>query len=147
MSEFTTEDINNCYFFGLLLTVSLGMIQFGYMIGSWNAASAAYGKKEGWDEDEQTTKVMLVQSLTTLGAAIGALCSGFIASIGRWNCLILANVVLVAGVLLTLVSEFWVLCVGRFIYGLAVGSFNVFCPKYIAEVSPIEVKGPCGALS
>ena len=85
--------------------------------------------------------------MTTLGAAIGALCSGFIASIGRWNCLILANFVLVVGVLLTLISEFSVLCTGRFIYGLAIGSFNVFCPKYIAEVSPIEVKGPCGALS
>jgi MFS family permease len=59
----------------------------------------------------------------------------------------IANGVLVVGVLLTLISEFWVLCLGRFIYGLAVGGFSVFCPKYIAETAPVEIKGPAGALS
>lgn len=48
---------------------------------------------------------------------------------------------------MTLVSEFWVLCLGRFIYGVSVGSFSVFCPLFIAEISPIEVKGPAGAFS
>jgi hypothetical protein len=28
-----------------------------------------------------------------------------------------------------------------------VGAFSVFCPKYISETAPIEVKGPAGALS
>ena len=55
MSQFTTEGFNMCYLSGLFFTVSLGMIQFGYMIGSWNAASAAYSKKEGWDEDDAST--------------------------------------------------------------------------------------------
>ena len=131
----------------LLLTVSLGTIQFGYMIGSWNAASAAYGKRDGWDEDEQTNKVMLVQTLTTAGAAVGALFSGAIAGIGRWNCLLVANAVLVIGAGLTLIDDFVVLCVGRFIYGVSVGAFSVFCPKYIAETAPIEIKGPAGALT
>lgn len=44
----------------LLATVSLGTIQFGYMIGSWNTASGAYGKLNGWDEDETTLKITLV---------------------------------------------------------------------------------------
>lgn len=117
------------------------------MIGSWNTASAAYGKREGWDDDEQTNKVMIVQTLTTAGAAVGALFSGAIAGLGRWNCLMVCNAVLVAGAALTLVDEFPVLCIGRFIYGLSVGGFSVFCPKYIAETAPIEIKGPAGALS
>ena len=117
------------------------------MIGSWNTASAAYGKRNDWDEDDLTVKVMLVQSLTTAGAAIGALCSGALAWIGRWKCLMIANAFLVAGVILTLIDDFTVLCIGRFLYGLSVGSFSVFCPLFIAEVAPIEVKGPAGALS
>jgi len=117
------------------------------MIGSWNTTSAAYGKRESWDEDDMTVKVMTVQSITTGGAAIGALCSGAIAFIGRWKCLLIANLILVIGVILTLVNEFWALCVGRFIYGISVGSFSVFCPLFIAEISPIEVNGPAGALS
>ena len=55
--------------------------------------------------------------------------------------------VLIIGVSLTLINEFWVLCLGRFIYGMGVGALSVFCPKYIAETSPIEVKGPAGALT
>jgi len=58
-----------------------------------------------------------------------------------------ANGVLILGATLTLVDEFAVLCIGRFIYGLSVGGFSVFCPKYIAETAPIEIKGPAGALT
>jgi sugar porter (SP) family MFS transporter len=135
------------YLSALLFVVSLGSIQFGYMIGSWNTASGAYGKLNGWDEDQQTTNITIVQSLTTLGAALGALFSGNIAYLGRWNCIMVANVLLVIGVGITLYNEFWVLCVGRFIYGLSVGTFSVFCPKYISEVTPREITGPAGALS
>lgn len=27
------------------------------------------------------------------------------------------------------------------------GAFSVYCPKYISETSPVEVKGPAGALT
>ena len=59
----------------------------------------------------------------------------------------LSNFVLVIGVSLTLINQFWVLCLGRFIYGISIGAFSVFCPKYIAETSPVEIKGPAGALT
>lgn len=98
------DGYNKCYLFWLLITVSFGTIQFGYMIGSWNSASAAYGKKDGWDDDEMTTKVMIVQALTTAGAAVGALFSGNIAFLGRWNCIIIANLILTVGVCLTLID-------------------------------------------
>ena len=90
---------------------------------------------------------MIVQSVTTAGAAIGALFSGNIAFLGKWNCIIISNVILVIGVALTLVPNFYVLCVGRAIYGISVGAFSVFCPKYIAETAPVEIKGPAGASS
>jgi MFS family permease len=59
----------------------------------------------------------------------------------------IANIFVVTGVLFTLVNDFTALCIGRFIYGMSVGAFSVFCPKYISETAPIEVKGPAGALS
>ena len=90
---------------------------------------------------------MIVQSVTTAGAAIGALFSGNIAYLGRWKCILLSNAVLIVGVALTLISEFWVLCIGRAIYGISVGAFSVFCPRYISETAPLEIKGPAGALS
>ena len=113
----------------------------------WNTASGAYGKLNNWSGDELTFNAMLVQSLSTGGAAVGALFSGNLAFTGKWNCILLSNLVLIIGASLTLINEFWVLCLGRFIYGMGVGALSVFCPKYIAETSPIEVKGPAGALT
>ena len=34
--------------------------------------------------------------------------------------------------------------VGRFIYGIASGSFGVFVLKYINETAPVEIKGSVG---
>ena len=59
----------------------------------------------------------------------------------------LANGLLTLGVTFTLFDDYVYLCIGRFIYGLSVGTFSVFCPKYISETAPIEVKGPAGALT
>ena len=59
----------------------------------------------------------------------------------------IADGAIILGAGLTLVPNFVSLCIGRVIYGLAVGGFSVFCPKFIAETAPIEVKGPAGALS
>mmetsp|Transcript_39691 Transcript_39691/g.60823 ORF Transcript_39691/g.60823 Transcript_39691/m.60823 type:complete len:86 (+) Transcript_39691:330-587(+) len=59
----------------------------------------------------------------------------------------IANCILVAGVGLTLVDDFVVLNIGRALYGFAVGNFSVYCPKFIAETAPIEIKGPAGALT
>ena len=42
------------------------------MIGLWNAASAAYAKKNGWDDQEGTNKIMIVSSITIAGAIVGA---------------------------------------------------------------------------
>jgi MFS family permease len=36
--------------------------------------------------------------------------------------------------------------VGRFFFGVAAGSITVYVPKYVEEVSPIEVKGQMGTM-
>ena len=35
----------------LLLTVSIGTIQFGYSIGSWNTVTDAYAAYNNWSDD------------------------------------------------------------------------------------------------
>ena len=47
----------------------------------------------------------------------------------------------------TLVDDLTTFMIGRFLYGVACGGFSVFCPKYISEVAPVELKGPAGALT
>mmetsp|Transcript_102 Transcript_102/g.199 ORF Transcript_102/g.199 Transcript_102/m.199 type:complete len:203 (-) Transcript_102:838-1446(-) len=136
------------YIFGLLLTISCGTIQFGYSIGSWNTVNAAFVHYKGWDSDKGSEFQTQAQSITTLGSAFGALFSGPVLKIGRWNCIILTNFFVILGAVFALfVDHEYLVLLGRFLYGFACGCYSVFCPKYISEVSPIEIKGPAGALS
>jgi hypothetical protein len=43
------DHIKKGYLFCLLMTISIGTIQFGYSIGSWNTAFKAYAHKSNWD--------------------------------------------------------------------------------------------------
>lgn len=59
----------------------------------------------------------------------------------------MANVLVIFGSGITLVSNFVALCIGRFVYGAGVGVCTVYVPKYISETAPPEVSGPAGALN
>jgi len=85
--------------------------------------------------------------VTTAGSAFGALFSGPVASIGRWKCLLFTNFFVIVGAGLCCIQNWECLIVGRFVYGLAAGSFSVFCPKYISETAPVEVRGPAGGMT
>lgn len=142
--------IKKCYLYGLLMTIGLGTIQFGYSIGSWNSANDAYVFLQGWDKksDKATKFQTFATAFTILGAAIGALFSGPLLKLGRWNCILYTNFLVVAGCALTFfLDNSNLVLIGRFVFGLSCGCFSVFCPKYISEVSPTEIKGPAGALS
>jgi MFS family permease len=73
--------------------------------------------------------------------------SGIIMGLGRWKCIMLMNLIVIVGCLLTLVDNVTVFIIGRGLYGVAAGGYSVFCPKYISEVSPTELKGPAGCLT
>ena len=129
----------------MVSTVSIGAVQLGYALGSWNTVALAYSKKDGWYNDP--VKILIVQSMTIAGVATGALLSGNITKFGRWTSLIIANVVLIIGVLISFIDKYELLCLGRLIYGLGSGSFSVLVPLFINETAPIEIKGPLGALT
>jgi MFS family permease len=80
-----------------------------------------------------------------LGAAIGSLTAGPFVKYGKKNCIHIANLIVIIGAALTLVQKKEILVVGRFLYGLAAGSFTVFVPSYISEITPTELRGPFGS--
>lgn len=92
-------------------------------------------------------KIAAIQTITVGGVAGGALFSGSIAQIGRYKSLMLGNLVLIIGTLITCIDDFGALCVGRLIYGLGAGSFSIFCPLYVNETSPFECNGPLGGIT
>ena len=45
------------------------------------------------------------------------------------------------------INNQYVFLVGRFIWGLSIGAFTVFVPKFITETAPTELKGPLGGVT
>ena len=43
-------EINYGYLVFLIFSVALGNIQFGYAMGGWNVATAAYGEAHSWGD-------------------------------------------------------------------------------------------------
>ena len=41
----------------------------------------------------------------------------------------------------------WIVCIGRFIWGISFGAFSVVCAKYVNEIVPIELSGSFGAIN
>ena len=86
------------------------------------------------------------QSVIIAGAAAGALSCSSLLRLGKLRLLYILNLVLLVGVAITLIGQyFWLMCIGRFIWGVAFGSFSVVCAKFVNEISPIEYSGPFGA--
>lgn len=83
-------------------------------------------------------------TLCSLGAAVGSLIAGPFTKYGKKNCIHFANLLIIIGCGMTLVKVKEVVAAGRFIQGLAAGSFSVFVPSFINEVTPTELKGPIG---
>ncbi len=84
-------------------------------------------------------------TLCSLGAAIGSLTAGPFTKFGKKNCIHVSNLLLVVGCSLTLVKNNVVVVIGRFIQGLSAGTFSVFVPSFINEITPTELKGPIGS--
>ncbi len=131
---------------GFILTVGIGAMNFGYSVGVFNSLMFDFLRfvfnKDIVDKDFWS---QLLTGICTLGAAVGALSSGSLTNYGKKKCIHFANIVLIIGCLLTLFQNIYIVVIGRLIFGLAAGSFTVFVPSFINELTPIELKGPYGS--
>ena len=60
----------------------------------------------------------------------------------------LTNLLMIVGVIMCIFPfNDWYFCLARFVWGLAVGAFTVFVPKFITETSPTEMSGFLGGAS
>ena len=128
------------------------------MISGWNIATEPYGDVHKWKDktlhpdngfkDRYYTMMQtIIQSVTNLGGMLGAIYTGKLRRLGRWRMMIFINILLCSSCLICLIPNDIVLSFGRFFYGIACGAFTFLCPKYIAEVAPIEIRGTLGGLT
>lgn len=67
---------------------------------------------------------------------IGAVLGGMIMKIGRRKAILISNLIGLIGLGITMVENFNVILVGRFIFGFSVGLKSVVSPRYIEETVP-----------
>lgn len=118
--------------------------QFGWIDSSGVAAKSedAIAQEQGW-----------INSILTLGAAFGAVPSGFIAdAFGRKPCILASAAVFTAGASLQAMAfgapanALATLYVGRFVGGIGIGMLSAVVPVYIAESAPEHARGMLSTL-
>ena len=78
---------------------------------------------------------------------IGAMFGGTIAGFGRRKSIIYMDMILMAGVSISLIKHLAPIMIGRFFFGLGVGSLSVIGPKFINELCPVKYVGPVGSIN
>lgn len=81
-----------------------------------------------------------------LGAIVGALLTGPLMPIGRWNILIIVNTLAIVGSLVqaTCFGNFYIYINAKFVFGAAAGGFSAITPKVITEITPKPYQGGAG---
>lgn len=80
------------------------------------------------------------------GLAIGSITGGKIISIGRKKVVFITSLIGIIGVSLSMITNIWVILVGRLIYGYSTGIVSVLVPRYIEETVPFYLIGVCGVI-
>ncbi|PHH90952.1 hypothetical protein CDD83_2159 [Cordyceps sp. RAO-2017] len=90
-----------------------------------------------------------ISSMFTLGALVGALCSGpFSSKRGRLPAMRITALCFLAGSLVeTVAGSVLVMSAGRFLSGIGAGASTVIVPLYISEVAPPDERGLFGVMT
>ena len=61
--------------------------------------------------------------------------------------IMITNFIMLVGYAFTIEAELWAVFAGRIILGFGVGGYCVYCIKFVSELTPIEYRGPIGAIA
>ncbi|CAL8109368.1 unnamed protein product [Orchesella dallaii] len=128
-------------------TVTIGGFSLGNVLG-WSSPAIPNLTNSGDFPDIQNYQKAWIGSLVTIGALVGACCSGFlIEKIGRKKSLIVVGIPYITGWLtIALASQIYMLYIGRFLTGFSVGALSLVAPVYLCEISQSDIRGFLGAI-
>ena len=86
----------------------------------------------------------IISSSAIFGVVTGSLFGGKFITKGRRLCIIGFNLVAAVGTFLTMFLNLPMICIGRFIFGFACGTFSVAGPKMLDETIPINLSSSFG---
>ena len=99
---------------------------------------------EDWSDNKADLYTSIVSTSAVLGIAIGALCAGFLIEKGRRRLIVFGNVVALIGSAMCMVLNYWSICAGRLLLGLASGLIMAAAPRMLEETVPPYLMGSFG---
>ena len=145
--EIKSANINSFYVLIHSIVICIGMYQFGVGIASWGNLEKTFAAVLGWSSAEEKYWTTAITSITNLGAMTGALFSGSFIKFGKLRGIVLLILILLLSIIICLTGNIKAIAVARFFWGLCAGSFSVYCPKYLADFLPIELRGSFGGIN
>lgn len=112
------------------------MPQFSKDFGVYNLETNSYYIPSAWKSAGSGPPIA--------GLAIGSLISGIIGNkLGRINTFRVSSYISIVGIIIqsTAISSYWQLTVGRIVNSLSLGIIANTVPAYLAEVSPLFIRG------
>ena len=123
----------------MAFNVAIGMLQFGkssdsvfnflcligFALGSWNLLQDSF-------HVNVKDYPQIYDTILTVATIVGAMCSSLGASFylkyGKYNMILVMNVLICIGTGLCMIEIMPVIAAGRLIIGIAAGAFSVMCP-------------------
>jgi MFS family permease len=115
-------------------------------MASWNAWQKPFEARLEWTESQALWWSVVLTTASNLGATLSALSAGCFMKYGKLKMFHIMNFLVIVGSVLSAIDQMYVICIGRFLFGVAAGGMTVYSPNYINETVPTELKGPLGAL-
>ncbi len=142
------ESVNKLFLLSFVFVLGIGAIQYGYSIGVYNCMQKDFQYIFKWKDQDTVNLWNGLITFCALGSAIGSIFAGSpAAKFGKLKCIHGTNIILSIGCSITLIQNEHAILFGRFLFGVAAGTFSVFVPSYINELSPNEMKGTLGSLT
>ena len=91
----------------------------------------------GWGAKESVSNYSLINTVSVLGAGVGAIMGGKFVQKGRRRTLIIFNVIVIFSCVPMCILNFYCLMFGKLLFGFAAGVLSVAAPKMLDETVPI----------
>ena len=115
-------------------------VQLAWALAGNNQPSAVVRVKLGFTLDEWTSKYnRLISSSSIAGVVISGVSASSTLQYGRKNVIVWFGVLAIVGTILTLITNVWVIILGRFLHGISVGIFMAVGPRMMNEFIPLHL--------
>jgi MFS family permease len=130
---------NSTYITQFMIIMVLSGFQIGYAMMCINRIEEFMQIKFDWPNESEATYISILTGVGIVGLAFGSLTSGYLMKDGRKRCMLIATAIGVIGVSIEMIDNFWVIAVGRLIYGYSCGIYAPCIGRYIEEVLPVHL--------